>query len=80
MSPEVIRHHRFSIHVYAEHGGRHHLPHCHVRRHDGDAESVVSLPLLDLLAGPALAPHEWKQLLDSLQQIVDAWAGLNDAP
>ena len=78
MSPIAIRHHRFSIYVYAEAGGRHHVPHCHLRRRDGSAETVLSLPLLEVLVGPQPTPAEWEQLLAGLQEIIDLWAKLNE--
>lgn len=77
MSRAVIEHPRFSIFVF-EQRAIDELPRCHVRRGEGEAETLVSLPLLDVLAGPRPSREEWEELLGGLQQIVDAWAELND--
>ncbi len=77
MSPEIERRDRISLHVYRERGVRHQRPHVHVRRHDGRAETVLGLPLLDVIAGPAVAGEEMAVLLDCLQRLLDAWEELN---
>lgn len=78
MSPEIVRRDTFSLHIYREFGGQHHLPHCHVRRRDGAAETLVSLPLLDLIAGPEPSKAEWEVIVECLQELINAWDGLND--
>lgn len=77
MSPEIERRDRVSLHVYRERGGRHHRPHAHVRRQDGSPETVVGLPLLDIIVGPPVTGDEMSVLLDCLQRLVDAWELLN---
>lgn len=78
MTPEIVREDRFSLHVYVEHGGKHHLPHVHIRRHDGSPGSVVSLPLLNLIVGPPPSKAERTVLIDSLPTLVAKWSELND--
>jgi len=77
MAPEIIRKSRFSLHVYSERGSRHHLPHCHIRRHEGGAETVVSLTLPKVLIGPEPTANEWKALVDGQQQLKDEWERIN---
>ncbi len=38
----------------------------------------MTLPLLDVLIGPEPTPEETVLLLDSLQQLLDAWEELNE--
>lgn len=78
MTPEIVRHDRFSLHVYAERGGNHHLPHVHIRRHDGSPGSVLSLPLLNLIVGPPPSQAERTVLTGSLPELVAKWSELND--
>lgn len=78
MTPEIIREERFSIHIYAEHGVGHHLPHVHIRRRDGSAETVVSLPLLKPIVGASPSKSELKALQANLQLLVEEWVRLND--
>lgn len=77
MSPEIERRDRISLHVYRERGAQHHRPHAHLRRHSGGAETVVGLPLLDVIVGPAVSGEEMAVLLDCLQRLLDAWEELN---
>lgn len=78
MTPEIVREDRFSLHVYGERGGKHHLPHVHIRRHDGSPDSVLSLPLLNLIVGPPPSKAERTALMDSLATLVAEWSELND--
>lgn len=77
MSPEIERRDRLSLHVYRERGGRHHRPHAHLRRYDGAAETVVGLPLLEVIVGPPVTGQEMTVLLECLQRLLDAWEELN---
>ena len=71
----VLTHGRYRVYVYAEHGGRHHLPHCHVLWPEGAC--VVALVDLRVLAGDAL-PSEARHLVAAhLGEIVAAWTQLN---
>ncbi|MHB8695910.1 MAG: hypothetical protein ACYDHH_32245 [Solirubrobacteraceae bacterium] len=78
MTPEIVREGRFSLHVYGERGGKHHLPHVHIRRHDGSPGSVVSLPLLNLIVGPEPSSAERTILVDSLPALVAKWSEFNE--
>jgi hypothetical protein len=64
----------FSVHVYAEYGERHHLPHCQVRWSDGDCQ--VALPSLRVLAGKLPAAGR-RILVEHLNEICKAWDELN---
>ena len=66
---------RFSIYVYAEQGGRHHLPHCHVRWPDGEAQ--VELPNLAWLEGDTLPATARRLVEDHVANLVAAWNRLN---
>lgn len=78
MTPEIVREDRFSLHVYCERGGKHDLPHVHIRRHDGSPGSVLSLPLLNLIVGTPPSRAERSVLVDSLPTLVAKWSELND--
>lgn len=78
VTPEILRGDRFSLHVYGERGGKHHLPHVHIRRHDGSPGSVLSLPLLNLIVGPPSSKVERTVLVDNLPALVAKWNELND--
>jgi hypothetical protein len=78
MTPEIVREDRFSLHVYGERGGKHQLPHVHIRRHDGSPGSVVSLPLLNFIVGAPPSKAERSVLVDSLPMLVATWSELND--
>ena len=76
MSPEIERRDGLSLHVYRVRG-RASAPQVHVRRAGGPAETVVGLPLLDVLVGPPLSAEEMSTLLDCLQALLDAWEEFN---
>jgi Domain of unknown function (DUF4160) len=78
MTPEIARYDQFAFHVYCERGAPHHLPHCHVRRGDGSAETIVSLATLKVIVGPALARDEREALLAERNALIDAWSEHND--
>jgi hypothetical protein len=78
MTPEIIREARFSLHIYGERGAQHHLPHVHIRRRDGGAETVVSLPLLHVIVGPTPSRAEIEVLEASLSTLISEWGRLND--
>ena len=71
----VVTRGRFSVHVYAEAGQPHHLPHCHVRWSDGSTQ--VALPTLRVLAGEELPRPGRELLLDHLGEVCAAWDRLN---
>lgn len=78
MTPEITSHDSFSLHVYPERGVRHHRPHCHVRRSDGSAETVVALASLEVIIGPALSRKERRALREDREILVAAWSELHD--
>lgn len=78
MTPEISNHDQFSLHVYRELGQPHHLPHCHVRRSDGSAETVVALPSLAVIVGPVLSRKERRCLEEDQDLLVEAWESHNE--
>jgi hypothetical protein len=76
VSPEIERCEGMSVHVYRVRGRRP-VPRAHVRRGHHGAETVVRLPLLDVLVGPPLSPDEMSTLLNCLQRLLDAWEEIN---
>jgi hypothetical protein len=65
----------FAVYVYREFGERHKLPHCHIRW--PDTETVVSLPSLNVIAGPTLERAIKGFLIEHLDEICDAWNSIN---
>ena len=61
--------------MYKEVGQQHHLPHCHVRWADG--ETVVALPLLQVIVGDPLPKAARQLLLGELEEIYAAWNKIN---
>lgn len=70
----------FSVYVYREVGGKHHLPNCHLRWSDGPPSSEIALPSLEVLAGRPLPRSVRKQLFDHLEEIWAEWVRLNSVP
>jgi hypothetical protein len=71
----VLREEGFSVHVYAEAGGRHKLPHCHVRM-GPMSDAVLVLPSLTPIHGDV--PRAiLARLRERLDEIVTAWEVLN---
>ncbi len=73
MTTAIILDSTFSVHVPRPRGGVAEVPRCHVRRRDGSPETIVELPLLEILAGPELSPQERLVLLGHLQLVLDEW-------
>jgi hypothetical protein len=73
--PRVFSVGGFSVYVYAEIGGKHHLPHCHVRWAGEDAQ--ISLPTLRHLAGSTLPRGARALLRERVDEILKAWSELN---
>lgn len=63
------------VYVYAEVGGKHHMPHCHV--HWKDARTVVAIPSLEVIVGRKLSKRVHITLKDHLEEIAAAWKELN---
>jgi hypothetical protein len=78
MTPEITSHDSFSLHVYPERGVRHHRPHCHVRRSDGGAETVVAITSLEVIVGPALSRKERRALRGDRDVLARAWKEQHD--
>jgi hypothetical protein len=71
---KVVERGRFKVYIY-ETGGRHHLPHCHVRWSDGDTS--IALPGLTVIEGDPL-PRVARKLLDEYSdELEDVWNVLN---
>jgi hypothetical protein len=77
MNTAIILDTTFSVHVRRNGGDSAQAARCHVRRRDGGGETAVSLPLLEVLAGPQLSPQERLVLLQSLQLVLDEWERVN---
>ena len=71
----VLQRGRFSVSIYDEFGERHHLPHCHVRWPDGDAQ--VELPTLIVLDGDDLPRAAVDLLRANLAELRRVWNRLN---
>jgi hypothetical protein len=78
MTPEISNHDQFAFHVYRERGQPHHLPHCHVRRSDGSAETVVAIASLKVIVGPALSRKERRALEEDRETLSEAWETHNE--
>lgn len=66
---------KYTVYVYKEIGNQHHLPHCHVRWAGNDV--VISIPLLNQIAGPGLPKSAKQLLLTRLDEICSAWNVVN---
>lgn len=73
-SVKVIKENFFNVYVYPE---DHAPPHCHIRYKGHEAESIVGLPLLNLLAGPVLEKQIKKVLQNNLARLTQKWEELN---
>lgn len=63
------------VSIYCELGGRHHLPHCHLRW--GDKEAVVSLTTIQVLVGDGLPPRGRAILIENAELLLEKWKELN---
>ncbi|MBN8674281.1 MAG: DUF4160 domain-containing protein [Chitinophagales bacterium] len=64
----------FNVYVYPE---DHAPPHCHIRYKGQQAESLVGLPLLNLLAGPVPEKSILKTLQANTKRLMKLWEQLN---
>ena len=70
----VVAQGRYRVYVYAEQGGQHNAPHCHVEW--GDGSCVIDLNTLAVLRGRP-TPQARQLVRDHWGQIVAAWQRLN---
>jgi hypothetical protein len=78
MPSDFLRFDTFSVHVFGALPKSSGMPRCHVRRGDGDPETVVDLPFVQTIAGPSLSPEELKAIFDHLQELLNEWARKSD--
>lgn len=71
----VISDGTFTIYVYAERGGKHHKPHCHVLW--AGEEAVLEIPNLDQLVGDPLPRAGYDLAQKYVDAIVGKWEELN---
>ena len=74
--PEILRKDGYVVCIYCEQGGRHHLPHCHLRW--GDQEAVVSLATMRRLVGDEVPARGIEILVENQDHLVKKWAELNN--
>jgi hypothetical protein len=77
VSPQVAADRLLSLHVYREVNRNDRPARVYLRRREGEPSTVLALPLLGLIAGPAPTLAENEFLLSNLQVTIDAWAELN---
>jgi hypothetical protein len=73
--PRVLSFKQYEIYIYRELGGKHHSPHCHVR-FSGE-ESILSIPMLNVIVGKELPRDINMFLLENLSELCAAWDELN---
>ena len=73
--PEILRKDGYVVCIYCEQGGRHHLPHCHLRW--GDQEAVVSLATMRRLVGDEVPARGIEVLVENQDHLVKKWDELN---
>lgn len=71
---KIVKGNNYSIHVYPE---DHAPPHCHIRYKNDEAESVVGLPLLNLIAGKPIPKSIRNILIKYINELTKAWEQLN---
>lgn len=70
----IVQSDNCSVYVYPE---DHAPPHCHIRYKDNSPESVVGLPLLNLIAGKPVSKPIKKILCQNINELIKAWEQLN---
>ena len=65
----------YTVYVFAEQGGQHHKPHCHVYWADGKAS--VSIPSLRVFAGNPLSRQLRELLEQNLGKLKAGWNQMN---
>jgi hypothetical protein len=70
----IITKNTYSIYVYPE---DHPPPHCHIRYRDKGPESVIGLPILNLLIGRQITKQIKDVLISNLDKLIKAWQELN---
>jgi hypothetical protein len=71
---KIIKGDNFNVYVYPE---DHAPPHCHIRYKGNEPESVVGLPLFNLIAGVPVSKPIKKVLRQNINKLTKAWDQLN---
>jgi len=71
---KVVKGDSYSVYVYPE---DHAPPHCHIRYKNDEAESVVGLPLLNLITGKPIPRAVRKALIENINELSKIWEQLN---
>lgn len=71
----IARRGKIAIYVYPEEGQPHDRPHCHI--YSPDAETVVALEPVEILAGRVPSAAAFTLFLEHLSVIKEAWNRLN---
>lgn len=74
MEVKIVKGDSYSVYVYPE---DHAPPHCHIRYKNDEAESVVGLPLLNLIAGKPVPRPIRNILSNKIDELTKAWEQLN---
>jgi hypothetical protein len=77
MTPVIAERSDLSAHVFRARSARA-LPRAHLRRAGSETETIVSLPFIEVIAGPPLSERETVFLLSELQKLIDAWKERNE--
>jgi hypothetical protein len=72
----IVRYGNITISVFAEVGGRHHVPHCHVQWPDGRCS--IAIDGFVVLAGVQPPRVVWNLLRQYESSIIQAWNELNE--
>jgi len=79
--PQVFGYGRYHVYVYPERGAPHKSRHCHVRQGTSakgkQVETVLLLPSLLRVAGPAIAADVMDYIREHVDEIVNAWERYN---
>jgi hypothetical protein len=76
MGSAVAESNDLSVHVFRVRSALP-LPRAHLRRSREEGETIVTLPFLEVVAGPPLSERETVFLLGELQRLIDAWQERN---
>ena len=71
---KLIKGDNYNVYIYPE---DHAPPHCHIRYKDNGPESVVGIPLLNLLVGRKITGAITQTLRENLTMLAETWDKLN---